>query len=83
MVSAGVFGAKVNRIAATTPDSDAIAPTDRSKSPITITTVMVTATTVSIDSCWLMFSQLRAVIKVAGKSAQKTKTMATIPISVP
>ncbi len=74
---------KVNSTAATTPASEAIAPTDRSKSPITITTVMVTATTISIASCWLMFSQLRAVIKVSGSITQKKSTIAAIPIRLP
>jgi hypothetical protein len=54
--------------AATTPASEAIAPTDRSKSPITITTVIVAATTASMLTCWLMLSQLRAVRKVSGSA---------------
>ena len=73
----------MNSTAATTPASEAIAPTDRSKSPITMTTVMVTATTISIESCWLMLSQLRTVMKVSGSAIQKKSTMAAMPNNDP
>ena len=49
----------------------AIEPTLRSKSPITMTMVMPAATTISIESCWVMLSQLRAVMKVSGRLIQK------------
>lgn len=68
-----------NNVAATTPASEAMAPTDRSKSPITMTTVMQLATTASIETCWLMFSQLRAVRKVSGRFNAKKTITAAIP----
>ena len=58
-------------------------PTLRSKSPITITMVMVKATTASMLICWEMLSQLREVMKVSGMLAQKNATTARKPISVP
>jgi hypothetical protein len=48
-----------------------------------MTTVIVTATTTSIESCWLMFSQLRRVMKVSGRATQKKTTMAAMPINDP
>ena len=41
----------MKQTAATIPDKEAIDPTDRSKSFITITMVMVDATTINIDNC--------------------------------
>ncbi len=61
----------------------AIEPTLRSKSPITMTMVIDAATTVSMLTCWLMFSQLRPVRKVSGRLIEKKTMMAAKPISVP
>jgi hypothetical protein len=81
--AAGTLNPRVNKTAATMPAKEAIDPTDRSKSPTTITTVIATATTVSIETCCVMFSQLRAVMNVSGNSTQKTTIIAAMPISVP
>ena len=69
--------------AATTPDSVAIEPTLRSKSFITMTMVMPAATTISIETCWVMLIQLLAVMKVVGSRHQKIRRISAKPISVP
>jgi hypothetical protein len=61
----------------------AVEPTERSKSPITMTMVMPAATTISIESCWVMLSQLRAVRNVSGSAIEKATRMTPKPISVP
>ena len=48
-----------------------------------MTMVIGAATTVSMLTCWVMFSQLRPVMKVSGSMTQKKRRMATKPISVP
>ena len=61
----------------------AIEPMLRSKSPITMTMVMPAAATISMDICWEMLSQLRAVMKVSGRLIQKKIRIAAKPIRVP
>ena len=73
----------VKSTAATMPGRLAIEPTLRSKSPITMTMVMPAATTISIETCWVMLSQLRAVMKVSGSRHQKIRRISAKPISVP
>ena len=69
---------RVRSAAAVTPASDAIEPTERSKSPAATTTVIVAAITASMLTWWAMFSQFRAVRNVPGKSAAKTATRTRI-----
>ena len=70
-------------MAATMPERLAMEPTLRSKSPITMTSVMPAATTISIESCWLMLSQFCAVRKVPGRRTEKKTRMRTKPATVP
>ena len=44
---------------------------------------MTAATTTSIDSCWLMLSQLRRVMKVSGSAIQKKTMIEAMPRSEP
>ncbi len=55
----------------------------KSKSPMTMTMVMPAATTMSMETCWVMLSQLRAVGKVPGSMTTKKTRMSTKPIRVP
>ena len=65
------------------PERLAIDPTDRSKSPMTMTIVMVKAMTASMETCCEMFSQLRAVMNVSGMLIQKNRMTTNTPIKVP
>jgi hypothetical protein len=58
-------------------------PTDRSKSPIDMTTVMVKATTASMEICCETFRRLRGVRKVSGRFTAKKITISAKPVSVP
>ena len=50
---------------------------------MTMTIVIDAATTMSMLTCWVMFSQLRAVKKVSGRLTEKKTRIAAKPISVP
>jgi len=61
----------------------AIEPTLKSKSPMTMTMVMAAATTVSMLTCSVMFSQFRPVRNVSGRLIAKNAMTARNPQRVP
>ena len=70
-------------VPATMPTRLAMAPTLRSKSPVTMTMVMAKATTPRMLICRVIFSQLGKVMNVCGRCVQKKSTINTKPTSVP
>ena len=70
-------------LSAVTPERLASVPTDRSNAPVAITTVLEKATTLRMETCWVMLSQLPTVMKVVGRRSQKTATMPSRPRRVP
>lgn len=73
----------MSRSATTTPLRLASAPTERSKSPTTITTVIVVATMARMATCSVMLRRLFGLRKTPGRNSEKMTIIARKPMKVP